>query len=93
MNLPTVDWVPLLPLFAVTTTALAVLIADLFLAGSDGDALAWLSVLGLVLTAGVSAILWGHPAKTFGNAFVIDDYAVFFDLLFCAASVLSISTR
>ena len=35
MNLPAVDWVPLLPLFAVTTTALAVLIADLFLAGSD----------------------------------------------------------
>jgi NADH-quinone oxidoreductase subunit N len=89
MNLPAVNWVPLLPVLAVTATALAVLIADLFLTGPDRDALAWLSVLGLALTAGVSAILWGHPARTLGNSFVIDDYAVFFDLLFCAASLLT----
>ena len=39
MNLPAVDWVPLLPVLAVTLTALAVLIADLFLTGPDRDAL------------------------------------------------------
>jgi NADH-quinone oxidoreductase subunit N len=89
MNLPAVNWIPLLPLLTVTATALAVLIADLFLTGPDRDALAWLSVLGLAVAAGVSAMLWGRPARTLGNSFVIDNYAVFFDLLFCAASLLS----
>jgi NADH-quinone oxidoreductase subunit N len=91
MSLPAVDWVPLLPLLAVTATAVVVLVADLFLEGSDRDALAWLSVLGLALTAIVAAVLWGHhPAKTLGGSFIVDKYALFFDLLFCFASILAV---
>jgi hypothetical protein len=30
MSLPAVDWVPLLPLLAVTATAVGVLVVDLF---------------------------------------------------------------
>ncbi len=91
MSLPVVDWVPLLPLLAVTATAVVVLVADLFLEGSDRDALAWLSVLGLALTAIVAAVLWGHqPAKTLGGSFILDNYALFFDLLFCFASILAV---
>jgi len=89
MNLPAVDWAPLLPVLAVTATALAVLIVDLFLQGPDRDALAWLSIFGLVVTAVVAGVLWGHPSRTLGGTFVVDNYAVFFDLLFCVASMLT----
>ncbi|HUE39823.1 MAG TPA: NADH-quinone oxidoreductase subunit N [Candidatus Binatia bacterium] len=89
MNLPSIDWAPLLPVLAVTTTALAVLIVDLFMQGPDRDALAWLAVLGLAVTAVISAVLWGHPARTLNGTFVVDDYAVFFNLLFCTGSILT----
>ena len=51
MTLPAVAWAPLLPVLTVTTTALVVLVVDLFLEGPDRDALAWLSILGLVVGA------------------------------------------
>ena len=89
MNLPAVDWAPLLPVLAVTATALAVLIVDLFLQGPDRDALAWLSIFGLVVTAVVAGVLWGHPSRTLGGTLVVDNYAVFFDLLLCVASMLT----
>lgn len=89
MNLPAVDWVPLLPLLAVTTAAIVVLVTDLFLQG-ERDVLAWLSLLGLAVTAVVAAVLWGHSSRTLGGTFVADNYAVFFDLLFCAASALTV---
>ena len=91
MNLPPVEWAPLLPVLAVTITAVGVLIVDLFIEGPDRDSLAWLTMLGLALTAVVSAVLWGHPAKTLGGTFVADNYAVFFDILFCVAGILSTS--
>ena len=47
------------------------------------------AMLGLALTTVVSAVLWGHPAKTLGGTFVVDNYAVYFDLLFCAAGILT----
>jgi len=87
---PSVNWVPLLPMLAVTITALGVLIVDLFLEGPDRDALAWLSVLGLGAAAAVSAVLWGHPGTTLGDTFVTDNYALFFDVLFSVASALTI---
>jgi NADH-quinone oxidoreductase subunit N len=53
--------------------------------------LAWLSVFGLAAAAIVAAVLWGHqPAKTLGGTFIVDRYAVFFDLLFCLASILAV---
>ena len=90
MTLPAVAWTPLLPLLAVSATAILVLVVDLFLEGPDRDVLAWLSVLGLVVAAVVAALLWGHSAKTLDGTFAGDDYAVFFDLLFCVASALSV---
>jgi NADH-quinone oxidoreductase subunit N len=90
MNLPAVNWTPLLPVLGVSATAIVVLLADLFLEEPEREVLAWLSILGLALTALVSALLWGHPASTLGGAFAVDNYSVFFDLLFCIASALSV---
>jgi NADH-quinone oxidoreductase subunit N len=89
VNLPEIAWAPLLPVLAISATAIGVLIVDLFLTGPDRDALAWLAILGLVVTAVIAAVLWGHPARTLNDTFVVDNYAVFFDLLFCVASVLT----
>jgi NADH-quinone oxidoreductase subunit N len=90
MALPVVNWLPLLPLLLLTTIAIAVLVADLFLEGPERDSLAWLSVAGLVLTGIVSAILWGQHGETLASTFLVDNYALFFNVLFCVASALTL---
>jgi NADH-quinone oxidoreductase subunit N len=90
MSLPSVEWAPLMPILTVTTAALAVLVVDLFLEGPDREALAWLSLFGLVVTGVVSAVLWGRDVKTLAGTIALDDYAVFFDLLFAIASGLCV---
>lgn len=90
MQLPTLNWLPLLPLVVVTGAAMIVLITDLFLEGPDRDPLVWLSVAGLALAGLVAAVLWGQHGQTLGSTFVLDNYALFFDLLFCLASALTL---
>lgn len=90
MELPTLNWLPLLPLLLVTGAAVVVLIIDLFLEGPERDGLAWLSVGGLALAGVSAAVLWGEHGETLGSRFVLDNYALFFDLLFCLASALTL---
>ena len=90
MNVPAVDWAPLLPILTVTIAALVVLVVDLFLEGPDRDALAWLTIFGLVATFVVSAVLWGRQMTTLGGTIALDEYAVFFDLLLTIASALTV---
>ncbi|MGH7859675.1 MAG: proton-conducting transporter membrane subunit, partial [Candidatus Binatia bacterium] len=90
MELPAIHWLPLLPLLIVTAAAVGVLLVDLFLEGPEGDTLAWLSVLGLGLAGGASALLWGGEADTLGSSLVLDNYALFFNLLFCVAMILTV---
>ncbi|MGH7821411.1 MAG: NADH-quinone oxidoreductase subunit N [Candidatus Binatia bacterium] len=90
MELPTLDWLPLLPLLVVTAAAVGVLVVDLFLEGPEHDALAWLSIAGLAVAGGASALLWGSKGDTLGARFVLDNYALFFNLLFAVAMILTI---
>ncbi len=78
-----------MPVVVVTLTATLVLVADLFVEG-ERDVLAWLSVFGLIVTAGSSAVLWGHPTVTLAGTYASDNYTVFFDLLFSISGALAI---
>ena len=90
LEIPTVDWLPLLPLLIVTAGALAVLVADLFMEGPEHDSLAWVSVGALAIAALASALLWGTRGHTLSATVVLDNYALFFDLLFCMATMLTV---
>jgi hypothetical protein len=89
VDLPAVDWVPLLPLLAVRPRRSS-FSSWIAYRGPDRDALAWLSVLGLALTPIVAAVLWGTTAKI-GSSFISTN-TLFFDLLFCFASILAVLT-
>ena len=90
MEIPAVIWGPLLPLLLVAGAALVVLVVDLFLEGPERELLAWLSLLGLVTGGFASAALWGSEASTLGDRFVVDNYALFFNLIFCGGTALTV---
>lgn len=82
----------LTPEIAITAVALLVLVLDLVATGSDRDGLAWLSVAGLVLTAGLA---WGQlvtPGRVvgFSGLHVVDQYAAFFKMVFLVSAALVI---
>lgn len=87
---PTISWLTILPLLVVTTTAVLVMLADLWMEGPDREALGWIGLTGLVIAAIAAITLWNTRLSSFSGAIVVDRYGLFFTLLFCVASGLTL---
>lgn len=90
MLIPDVSWTVLLPVLLLTGTGIAVLLADLAVTGPEKDGLAWIGMIGLAVTAIASASLWSVADSAFANTIVLDRFAVFFYVLLCLATALSL---
>jgi len=89
IKLPPVNWLSLLPAIIPTVTGLIVLCWDLGLKDEERHRLAWAGILGLVVTAIVSFSLLGRSEIAFNGAIALDSYAMFFNLVFCLAGILT----
>jgi NADH-quinone oxidoreductase subunit N len=87
---PNISYVALLPILILTGTALLALIADLWMEGPDREGLGWIGLLGLVATAITALTLWNTHISTLSDALVVDRYGLFFTLLFCVVSGLTL---
>jgi NADH-quinone oxidoreductase subunit N len=87
---PPISWLSILPLLIVTGTAVTVMVADLWMEGPDREGLGWLGLVGLIAAAIASMALWNTHLSTFSDAIVVDRYGLFFTLLFCLASGLTL---
>ena len=90
MNFPDISWLALLPTLVVTGTAFVVLIADLFMEGPDREGLGWIGIVGLLVASLVSAMLWNTHQSGFAGTFIVDRYALFFNVVFCLAAGLTL---
>ncbi|MEO8601101.1 MAG: NADH-quinone oxidoreductase subunit N [bacterium] len=90
MHLTDISWPALLPGLIVTVTALVVLVADLFIEGPDREGLGWIGLVGLVAAGIASAVLWNANAGGFGDTFLLDRYAIFFNLVLCLTGALTL---
>ena len=87
---PSISWVAILPLLIITGTALLTMVADLWMEGPERDALGWIGIAGLVVAAITAITLWNTRLSTFADAVVMDRYGLFFTLLFCLGSGLTL---
>ena len=77
------------PELTLAITAVLVILLDLFV--KQKGWLAALSIIGLTVSAGFALGLWnGTPQATFNNMLAVDNYAVFFKLLFAGIAILVI---
>ncbi len=79
-------WVALLPLLLTSGLGLSFLVAGLFT--TDDEVLGWGALAGLGVTLIATALLFGQRAAAFKGTLVLDDYAVFFDVLLVGAAML-----
>ena len=86
-----VNLLPLLPAIQVLLTALVVMLRDLFI---DEDKprgyLAFLSLIGIGLAAAEAVALWGVKESAFNEGIVLDNFALFFALIFLLVAALTI---
>jgi NADH-quinone oxidoreductase subunit N len=85
--LPSLAWSALSPLLIVTATSFACLLLDLVTAARRVH-LAAVGVLGLAGAALASALMWGGPAEPFQQMLAADDFALFFNGIFCLSTGL-----
>jgi NADH-quinone oxidoreductase subunit N len=87
-----VNFAPLLPAIQVLVTALVVVGRDLFIdEGEPKGVLAFYSLVGLGLAAAeVAVLLTGRQETAFGDSIVLDNFALFFTVIFLLAAALTI---
>lgn len=90
MTFPDISWLALLPTLIVCFTALLVVVTDLWTEGPDREGLGWIGIVGLGVAAVVSMLLWNVSESAFAGTYIIDRYAVFFNVIFCIAAALTI---
>lgn len=84
-----IDLVALAPVLVLTVFAAGVLILDLF-AGKNKTLLAFVSLIGLLMTAISAFSKVGLPAHSFNDSYIVDHLSVFFILIFTVSSALAI---
>lgn len=87
---PDIAWTVLLPILVAGVSALAVLLVDLWMEGPDREGLGWIGIVGLVVTAITAVSLWNTELSTLAGAIVLDRFGLFFTLLFCLTSILTL---
>ena len=86
------NWYVALPALLVAATGMLVMAADLVIQGPDRDGLAVLGMLGLAAAAATAVWLWvaGGVPGGFQDTLRGDRFALFFTVLICAGSLLTI---
>lgn len=73
-------WLPLLPLAAVTASAMVVLLVGVRVAEDRSAGLGWLSLGGLAIAFVLAVGLVGHTGSAFSGAIAIDNFAAYFEI-------------
>jgi NADH-quinone oxidoreductase subunit N len=78
----------IIPELSLVATAIIVILLDLFI--QRKGVLAVASIIGLIVSAGFTIALWDTYEATFYNMLAVDNFAVFFKLLFLVIAALVI---
>jgi NADH-quinone oxidoreductase subunit N len=90
ISLPTLDLLVIAPEIVVLVTALLVMMVDLFLGREQKSRLAWLSLVGVVVAAGLSYYIWDGSDPKLQDMLAADGYALFLNLVILTTATLAI---
>lgn len=90
IQIPTLDFLAILPQLVLVGMALLVLMAEVTLLRSRKHLLGWLAFAGLLLALAASAWLWQGPARHFQNMAVADSFALFANAIILMAGALGV---
>lgn len=92
MNLviPTVNWSAIGPELILSLTAMALLIINVLAKKGAKGAIPYLSLAGIVLALLLCVSLWGKSEYAFNRMVVVDNYSLFFKIIFLITTGLTV---
>lgn len=88
--IPSLNFLIIAPEIVVLVTAFLVMVVDLFLPRQQKSRLAWLSLVGVLMAAGLSYYTWDGSNATLHNMLAADGYALFLNLAVLTTAALAI---
>jgi len=90
ITIPAVNMTPILPEIFLSVLAMALLLINVFVSGSQKSYLGYISFVGVVVAAILVGSGWGAPVESFSGSIVQDNFATFFKMIFLVAAGLAI---
>ena len=88
--LPSINFIAIAPQIALVIFAFLALMAELFIPREKTWFVVFLSMLGIITASVISFNFWGLEELTFQRMIVLDQFSLFFNLLFLLSAALTI---
>jgi len=86
----TINLATIMPEVILSVVAMVLLLVNVFVPSKSKGYLAWLSLAGLVAAGCAAASGWGQTIESFSGSVVLDNFAIFFKVIFVVAAGLSV---
>ena len=88
--IPAIKWSAIGPELILAVTAMVLLLLSVFLKKESRNLIPPLSLIGVLLALGFSVSLWGRAEYAFQGMIVLDNYSLFFKIVFLVTTALTI---
>jgi NADH-quinone oxidoreductase subunit N len=85
------SWLPILPLIAVSVGGMVIMLVGARVDDEDSASLGFLALVALLAAFVLTMFELGQNELTFHGSLVVDDYAVFFQIVIIIATVLTVA--
>jgi len=85
-----VNFGAIMPSLVLTCFGMATLLISVFSRRGQTTHVAWISVLGIIVTGFYSMAAWNNPQTGFYDSVVLDNFSTFFNIIFLIAAGLTI---
>lgn len=90
ITIPAVNLTPIMPEILLSVLAMVLLLINVFVPSSNKSYLCYISFFTVVATGFVTVTGWGGHIESFNSSVVLDNFAIFFKLIFLTAAGLAI---
>jgi len=85
-----INWISITPELVLFISGLAVLLLGAFFPRLSGGAVAGISLVGVLLSLAATISLWGRSEQAFSGMLALDNYGLFFNVIFLLCAGLTI---
>jgi NADH-quinone oxidoreductase subunit N len=92
MNIPPINISVILPIIILSAFGIAIMVAEPFVGRSNSTRLGWLGLIGVVAALFALFPMADNRGQWYSNLWIVDDYNVFFHVVFLLVAAITILT-
>jgi NADH-quinone oxidoreductase subunit N len=92
MNIPPINFSVILPMIILSAVGIVIMVAEPFVSRSNASRLGWLGLIGVVAALFALLPMADNRGQWYSNLWIVDDYNVFFHVVFLLVAAITILT-